>query len=179
MGRVVALIAEVVNRPDDAATEDEPVVDAASLVQPALLSGPGFSVDPHVELRGYMAHFTLDTPYGPLDADSVEILAERETELPALDALDRATHSDAFVHAAGDKFVATGNALGKIVFLADGSALFSKALGIDYDAGKGNMGVRARRGVIHFDQGVVSSIDIEEPGKFEVSSAEACMTKLG
>ena len=46
------------------ATEDEPVVDAASLVQPALLSGPGFSVDPHVELRGYMAHFTLDTAFG-------------------------------------------------------------------------------------------------------------------
>jgi hypothetical protein len=27
---------------------------------------PGFSVDPYVELRGYMAHFTLDTPLGAL-----------------------------------------------------------------------------------------------------------------
>ncbi|GAA0722784.1 hypothetical protein [Dokdonella soli] len=97
------------------ATEDEPVLDAASLVQPALLSGPGFSVDPHVELRGYMARFTLDTPVGPLSAESVEILAEREAELPALDALDKATHSDAFVHAVGDKFAATGKMLGKIV----------------------------------------------------------------
>jgi glutaredoxin/glutathione-dependent peroxiredoxin len=70
------------------------------------------------------------------------------------------------------------NALGKIVFLADGSGLFAKALGIDYDASKGNMGVRARRGVIQFDKGVVSWVDIEEPGKFEVSSAEACMKKL-
>jgi len=96
-------------------TEEEAVVDAASLVQPALLSGPGFSVDPHVELRGYMAHFTLDTPVGPLNADSVEILAEREAELPALDALDKATRSDAFVRAAGNKFVATGKALAKIV----------------------------------------------------------------
>lgn len=96
-------------------TEEEAVVDAASLARPALLSGPGFSVDSHVELRGYMAHFTLDTPAGPLDADSVEILAEREAELPALDALDKATRSEAFVRAAGNRFVATGKMLGKIV----------------------------------------------------------------
>jgi hypothetical protein len=97
------------------ATEEETVVDAASLVEPALLSGPGFSVDTHVELRGYMAHFTLDTPVGPLAADSVELLAEREAELPALDALEKATRSDAFLHAAGNRLADTGKALGKIV----------------------------------------------------------------
>jgi hypothetical protein len=95
--------------------EDEAVVDAASLVQPALLSGPGFAVDPHVELRGYMAHFMLDTRVGPLNADSVEILADREAELDAIDAIDRVTRSDAFIHVAGAKFVSTGKALGKIV----------------------------------------------------------------
>lgn len=98
----------------DVATEDEPVVDAASLVQPVLLSGPGFSVDPHVELHGYMAHFTLDTPVGPMTADSVEMLAERVAELPAIEALDKVTRSDAFLKAAGDRFAATGKALGKI-----------------------------------------------------------------
>ncbi|MEO7323204.1 MAG: hypothetical protein ABIW82_00075 [Dokdonella sp.] len=97
------------------ALEQEGVVDAASLVEPALLSGPGFSVDPHVEMRGYMAHFTLDTPVGPLTADSVELLAEREAELPALDALDKATRSDAFLHAAGSRLADTGKMLGKIV----------------------------------------------------------------
>jgi peroxiredoxin len=71
------------------------------------------------------------------------------------------------------------DALGKIVMLADGSALFSKALGIDQDLSKHNMGVRARRGVFVIDDGVVKSIEIEEPGKFEVSSAEACIRKLG
>ncbi|MEO5560624.1 MAG: hypothetical protein ABIO49_12015 [Dokdonella sp.] len=97
------------------ALEEEGVVDAASLVEPALLSGPGFSVDPHVELRGYMAHFTLDTQVGPLTADSVELLAEREAELPALDALDKATRSDAFLHAAGSRLADTGKMLGNIV----------------------------------------------------------------
>ncbi|MET0230041.1 MAG: hypothetical protein ABW186_03825 [Rhodanobacteraceae bacterium] len=96
-------------------TEDEPVLDAASLVRPALLSGPDFTVDPHVELRGYMAHFMIDTKVGPLNADSVEILAEREAELPAVDALEKATHSEAFARAAGAKFVATGKMLGQIV----------------------------------------------------------------
>jgi hypothetical protein len=95
--------------------EEEPVVDAASLVRPALLSGPDFTVDPHVELRGYMAHFMLDTKVGPLHADSVEILAEREAELPAIDALEKATHSEAFARAAGARFASTGKALGQIV----------------------------------------------------------------
>lgn len=96
-------------------TEEEPVIDAASLVEPALLSGPGFSVDPHVELRGYMAHFKLDTRFGSFDAPSVEILAEREAELPALEQLDAATHSEAFTRAAGDRFASTGKSLAKIV----------------------------------------------------------------
>jgi peroxiredoxin len=70
------------------------------------------------------------------------------------------------------------DALGKIVMLADGSALLSKALGIDQDLTKSNMGIRCRRGVISVDNGVVTSIEMEQPGKFEVSSAEACLRKL-
>jgi peroxiredoxin len=71
------------------------------------------------------------------------------------------------------------DALGKIVMLADGNGDFSKALGIDVDLSKAQMGLRARRGVLHIENGVVTSIDMEAPGKFEVSSAEACLLKLG
>jgi peroxiredoxin (alkyl hydroperoxide reductase subunit C) len=70
------------------------------------------------------------------------------------------------------------DALGKIVMLADGAAAFSKALGIDADLSAHGMGVRARRGVLMIDDGVVKSIEMEAPGKFEVSSAEACLLKL-
>jgi len=102
--------------PDESlATEEEPVVEAATLVRPALLSGPGFSVDSRVELRGYMGRFTLDTSFGPLQAESVEILDERTAELPALEALDRVTRSEAFLQAAGDRLAATGRALAQIV----------------------------------------------------------------
>jgi peroxiredoxin len=70
-------------------------------------------------------------------------------------------------------------ALGKIVMLADGSGDFTKALGIELDLAKAAMGLRCQRGVIHFDDGVATSVDMEAPGKFEVSSAEACLVKLG
>ncbi|MDQ3366723.1 MAG: peroxiredoxin [Myxococcota bacterium] len=69
-------------------------------------------------------------------------------------------------------------ALGKIVMLADGSAALSKALGIDVDRTKDHMGIRCRRGMMVFEHGVLTSIDIETPGKFEVSSAEACVVKV-
>jgi len=71
------------------------------------------------------------------------------------------------------------NALGKIIMLADGNAHFSKALGIDVELTKGGMGVRCRRGVMMIEDGTVKSLDLEAAGKFEVSSAEACLLKLG
>lgn len=70
-------------------------------------------------------------------------------------------------------------ALGKIVMLADGNAEFTKALGIEVDLSKGYMGLRARRGVMVFDNGVATSVEMEAPGKYDVSGAEACLTKLG
>jgi peroxiredoxin len=70
------------------------------------------------------------------------------------------------------------DALGKIVMLADGSAAFTKALGIELDLTGPGLGVRAARGVITIDDGVVTSIDMEAPGKFEVSSADACLIGL-
>lgn len=70
------------------------------------------------------------------------------------------------------------DALGKIVMLADGSGAFTKALGIELDLGAHAMGLRARRGVIVIEDGTVKSIEMEAPGKFEVSSADACLIGL-
>jgi len=95
--------------------EAEPVLDATSFAPTALLSGPGFLVDPHVEIRGYMAHFTLDTPVGMIHAESVEILADRVAELPALGALDEVSRSDAFIGAAGDAIGTTARGLGQVL----------------------------------------------------------------
>ena len=70
------------------------------------------------------------------------------------------------------------DAIGKIVMLADGSGAFTKALGIEFDLTARGLGVRANRGVFTIDNGTVTSVDMEAPGKFEVSSAEACLIGL-
>lgn len=70
------------------------------------------------------------------------------------------------------------DALGKIVMLADGSGAFTKALGIELDLNAHAMGLRTRRGVMVIEDGTVASIDMEAPGKFEVSSADACLIGL-
>src|SRR4051812_32834295 len=54
-------------------TEGEPLMDSAAIVQPALLSGPGFTVSSQTQLHGYMARFEIENVYGPLRADSVEL----------------------------------------------------------------------------------------------------------
>lgn len=83
--------------------------------------------------------------------------------------------NDAFVMKA---WAEQAGALGKIVMLADGSAAFSKALGIELDLTKASMGMRCQRGVFSIEDGEVKRVDIEEPGKFDVSSAEACLVGL-
>jgi peroxiredoxin len=83
--------------------------------------------------------------------------------------------NDAFVMKA---WAEQHEALGKIVMLADGTGAFSKALGIDVDLTGYGMGVRAGRGVFTIDNGVVTSVEMEAPGKFEVSSAESCLIGL-
>lgn len=84
--------------------------------------------------------------------------------------------NDAFVMKA---WAEQHDALGKIVMLADGAAAFTHALGIELDLTKAGMGMRCQRGLLLIDDGVVTSIEMEAPGKFEVSSAEACALKLG
>jgi peroxiredoxin len=81
--------------------------------------------------------------------------------------------NDAFVMKA---WAEQHQALGKIVMLADGAAAFSKALGIDFEIP--GMGTRAKRGLFIVDDGTVTSVDMEAPGKFEVSGADACALKL-
>ena len=99
----------------DERSETEPFLKAPTLVQPALLSGPNFHVAPEVQLRGYMANFLIDTKFGPLHADSVELLSVRVSEIPALEALDRASKTEAFAHAIAERGRKTGSAIVNVV----------------------------------------------------------------
>ena len=98
-----------------AADETEPVLDVAAIVQPSLLSGPGYSVAPQAQVHGFMARFEVTTPFGALTAPSVEMLAVRAAELPAIEALERAAKSEAFAHALAERAKKTGNAVWQVV----------------------------------------------------------------
>lgn len=63
--------------------------------------------------------------------------------------------------------------------LADGNATFTKALGLEMDGSGYGLGTRAQRFAFYAEDGVVKSISVEAPGKFEVSSAEAMLKWVG
>ena len=68
---------------------------------------------------------------------------------------------------------------GKIHFLADWGASFTKALGLDADLSGGGLGVRSKRYSMLVDDGVVKSLNIEEnPGQATVSSAATMIEQL-
>jgi len=99
---------------DACVSEAEPYLDSTSLVQPALLSGPNFKVVPEVRVRGFMASFLIDTAFGPLYADSAEMLAVRVAEIPALETLDRASRTGAFARALAERGRKTGSAIANV-----------------------------------------------------------------
>ncbi|TAK83490.1 MAG: peroxiredoxin [Betaproteobacteria bacterium] len=69
-------------------------------------------------------------------------------------------------------------ALGKIRFLADGSAEWTRKLGLELDLGARGMGMRMQRFSMLVDNGVVKQLNVEAPGKFEVSDAGTMLKQL-
>ena len=65
-----------------------------------------------------------------------------------------------------------------VLMLADGNAELTKALGLEMDGSGYGMGTRSRRYSMLVDNGVVKQLNVEAPGKFEVSSAESILGGL-
>ena len=84
--------------------------------------------------------------------------------------------NDAFVMGAWGR---DQRADGKVRMLADGSADYTKALGLELDLTARGMGVRCQRFSMLVDDGVVKTLNIEGPGKFEVSGGDTILTQLG
>jgi glutaredoxin/glutathione-dependent peroxiredoxin len=92
-----------------------------------------------------------------------------------VDAIACVSVNDAFVMGAWCK---DQKAEGKVHMLADGNGDFTRALGLEFDASKFGMGTRSQRYSMIVDNGVVKTVNVEEPGAFEVSSAEHIITQL-
>ena len=83
--------------------------------------------------------------------------------------------NDAFVMGAWGR---DQKATGKIRMMADGSAEFAKKLGLELDLTARGMGVRMNRISMLVDNGVVKQLNVEGPGKFEVSDAGTMLKQL-
>ncbi|MGE5145773.1 MAG: peroxiredoxin [Candidatus Eiseniibacteriota bacterium] len=66
----------------------------------------------------------------------------------------------------------------QIMMLGDGNAEFTKAIGLELDRVKEGMGIRSQRYAMLVDNGVVKALNVEKPGEFAVSSAEAMLQHL-
>ncbi len=81
--------------------------------------------------------------------------------------------NDAFVMGAWGRDQKTQ---GKVRMMADGDAQFTRALGLERDTP--GMGIRSRRYAMLVEDGVVKSLHVEAPGKFEVSDAVSMLARL-
>jgi peroxiredoxin len=84
--------------------------------------------------------------------------------------------NDAFVMGA---WARDQKSAGKIRMMGDGSATFTKALGLELDLTAKGLGIRCQRFSMLVDDGVVKTLNIEGPGKFEVSDGDTMLKQLG
>jgi len=83
--------------------------------------------------------------------------------------------NDAFVLGAWAK---SANADGKVTMLADGNGDFAKNIGLTMDGSKFGLGLRGSRWSMVVNDGKVETLNVEEGGAFEVSSAEHLLGQL-
>ena len=82
--------------------------------------------------------------------------------------------NDAFVMGAWGREQKTAD---KVRMMADGSADFAKATGLTLDLGSRGMGLRSNRYSMLVADGVVRALNVEGPGKFEVSDAATLLAQ--
>jgi len=150
------------------------------------------------------AKFKILTGNGPADVSTEELFAGKKAVLFAVPGAFTPTcsithlpgfieHADEFkakgidivaCTAVNDVFVldawakSTG-AVGKVVFLADGSGDFAKAIGLDLDAGAFGLGLRSKRYAMLLEDGVVKALHVEDkPSEADASSAERLLAEL-
>jgi peroxiredoxin len=98
-----------------------------------------------------------------------------EIKAKGVDTIACLSVNDAFVMGAWGQDQGVGD---KVLMLADGNGDFSAALGLDFDASGFGMGRRSQRYAMVVEDGVVRTLNVEEPRAFEVSSAEAILKAL-
>lgn len=95
--------------------DNTPGVPVSRLVQPSLLSSPLHTLDPQATIRGHLAVFTMQTPYGPIEAEGVEMLEVRVQELLVLENLKRISSARVYVETIGSQSMRTLKSVGQVL----------------------------------------------------------------
>lgn len=147
-------------------------------VQVPGLSGPEPAETGEVLGKGTVVLFGLPGAFTPTCNDHHLpgfVLRIDELRAKGVDKVVCVSVNDAFVMKAWGEANEVGD---KVVMLADGSAVFTKAMGLDVDLTGGGLGVRSKRYAAIIKDGVVTDLAVEETLGLEVSSAEAVLAKL-
>jgi len=125
-----------------------------------------------------IAIFALPGAYTPTcSAKHVTGYVERAGALTAagIDEIWCVSVNDPFVMGAWGRDQKTA---GKIRMMADGSADFAKATGLTLDLSSRGMGLRSNRYSMLVVDGIVKTLNVEGPGKFEVSDAATMLAQV-
>ncbi len=125
-----------------------------------------------------IAIFALPGAYTPTcSAKHVPGYVQKASELKAagVDEIWCVSVNDAFVMGAWGRDQKTA---GKVRMMADGSAEFAKATGLTLDLTARGMGLRSNRYSMLVVDGLVKSLNVEGPGKFEVSDADTMLAQV-
>lgn len=157
---------------------------ATTLMEFSEVEGNGCSIGPNpVDVRQAsagktIALFAVPGAFTPTcSAKHVPGYVEKFAELKAagIDEIWCVSVNDAFVMGAWAREQKTA---GKVRMLADGDASFAKAAGLTLDlTGKG-LGLRSNRYSMLVKDGKVAALNIEGPGKFEVSDAATLLAQV-
>jgi peroxiredoxin len=157
---------------------------ASTLMEYSEVEGEGCSIGPNAvdvskaSAGKTIALFALPGAYTPTcSAKHVPGYVEHFAEFKAagVDEIWCVSVNDAFVMGAWARDQKTGT---KVRMLADGSAAFTQATGLTLDLTSRGMGLRSNRYSMLVKNGKVASLNIEGPGKFEVSDAQTLLAQV-
>ena len=124
-----------------------------------------------------VALFAVPGAYTPTcSARHLPSYVEKASELKAkgVDEIACVSVNDAFVMGAWG----ASDGSEDITMLADGNGEFAEQLGLTMDGAKFGMGTRGQRYSMIVEDGVVRALNVEEPGAFNVSSADYLLERL-
>ena len=114
---------------------------------------------------------TCHAKHVPSYLEHLDALTAKGVDTVACVAVNDAFVLDAWARACG--------AEGKLTLLSDGNATFTKAVGLDFDGSGFGLGTRSKRYSMLVEDGVVKALNVDAPGEFKVSSAQAVLETLG